>query len=97
MRIVFAPPHQQSWSPPPSIPPLSGDGNPYKQGESAIRITLRMVFLTPSLLITHSSLLPRRRAQVACHWAMDFIPFREYPPMAFHPARTTLSSLLTTH
>ena len=45
----FAPPHQQSWSPPPSVPPLSGDGNPYKQGESAVRSNFRAISWKKSL------------------------------------------------
>ena len=49
MRIVFAPPHQQSWSPPPSFPPLSGDGNPYKQGESAVRF----IYIVLLILLKH--------------------------------------------
>ena len=57
MRIVFAPPHQQSWSPPPSVPPLSGDGNPYKQGESAIRYFF-LHNLSQSIYSTKTSYAP---------------------------------------
>ena len=47
MRGVFLHPLTTSWAPPPSVPPLSGDGNPYKQGESAVRDIHSSKYLLP--------------------------------------------------